>query len=136
MGTTKKRIQVLLPSRIHAVVERLAKEMECSQSRVVARLCDEALMTRGEYESTAKQVLDNAGVDFQTTAINTRTPGQPSPWKQMEERVLTQAHVYDQVPSLREEPPETEQEQLPAAVDDDDLKLLKKLKMLKEVGLL
>ena len=37
---------------------------------------------------------------------------------------------------LHEMPPEPEPEQPSTAIDDDDLKLLKKLKMLKELGLL
>ena len=142
MGTTKKRIQVLLPSRIALVVERLAEEMECSQSRVVSRLCDEALLTRGEFQGSnpkqeaiheavpvagatveqigVKQFLDNAGVDFQTTATNTRNT----------------AFQAARMNVLHEMPPEPEPEETPAAIEDDDLRLLKKLKLLKELGLL
>ena len=124
MATTKKRIQVLLPIKAQAVVERLADEDEVSQSRVVSILVTEALVARGELGNwkvqSREQVAQELGVDVQTIAPNTGNT----------------AFQAARMNVLHETPPEPEQEQPSPAIEDDDLKLLKKLKMLKELGLL
>ena len=118
MATTKKRIQVLLPIKAQAIIERLADEEEISQSRVVSTLVTEALAARGELGNwqvkTPAQVADDFGVDVRMIAP-------------------TKAERNTAFQAAREEAQEQEQ---PSAIDDDDLKLLKKLKMLKELGLL
>ena len=133
MATTKKRIQVLLPVVAQDIVERIAEEEEISHSRVVSDLVVEALKARGLWISTlqhanqqlAERRAEKLGLDVQTIA--TRNPDNNHLQKQ---RLNI---VHDMPP---EPEPEPEPEQPSTAIDDDDLKLLKKLKMLKELGLL
>ena len=125
MATTKKRIQVLLPIKAQAIIERLADEDEVSQSRVVSILVTEALVARGELGNwkvqTREQVAQDLGVDVQTIAP-TKAGNKPID------------QFWEATRKAREEA--EQQEQPSTAIEDDDLKLLKKLKMLKELGLL
>ena len=125
MATTKKRIQVLLPVKAQAIIERIADEEEVSQSRVVSTLVTEALAARGELGNwqvrTPDQVAQELGVDVQTIAP-TKAGNKPID------------QFWEVTQKAREEA--EEQEQPSTAIDDDDLKLLKKLKLLKELGLL
>ena len=89
-------------------MERLAEEQEISQSRVVSDLVVEALKARGLWVSA----LHHAN--------------------QQKKAALLGLDVQTIAPKPEPEP----QEQPSTAIDDDDLKLLKKLKMLKELGLL
>ena len=124
MATTKKRIQVLLPLGAHDVVERLAEEQEISQSRVVSDLVVEALKARGEmltpHQKHFQKTAEKLGLDVQTIATNNHGNN----------------HLQKQRLNILHEMPPEKEEQPSTAIDDDDLKLLKKLKMLKELGLL
>ena len=47
MTTKNKRIQVALSSKTLQIVEQLAKQNDCSLSKVVSRLLDESLESKG-----------------------------------------------------------------------------------------
>ena len=115
-----KRIQVLLRDRIAELVEGLAECEGVSVSRLCGGLIEEALKARGPLtldgqlhaRGHAQEVsVEELGLDIQTIAPK------PEPEPEPQRDVVTP------------------QEQ-PSAIDDDDLRLLKKLKMLKELGLL
>jgi hypothetical protein len=118
---------VLLPLQAQDVVERLAEEEEISHSRVVSNLVVEALKARGEmltpHQKHAQKKAEELGLDVQTIA--TRNPENNHLQKQ-------RLNILHEIPPE----PEPEPEETPAAIDDDDLRLLKKLKLLKELGLL
>ena len=136
-----KRIQVLLRAPVQSLIEQLSQRDRMSASRTVARLVEEALAARGLLQTETVQPLGlelPPGVQVRTVT-NRRTAGQPSPFKQMEERGLTEAHIHEQVPSLREEPaPTTSQPTEVEAADDDEvllqLLLAKKLKEFQKSG--
>ncbi len=115
-----KRVQVLLRDRIAELVEGLAECEGVSVSRLCGQLIEEALKANGEltidHQLHARagvkvQTIEGRGLDIQTIAPKPEPAPQPD--------VVT--------PQAQEQP---------SAIDDDDLKLLKKLKMLKELGLL
>ncbi len=106
---------MLLPVVAQDIVERLAEEEEISQSRVVSDLVVEALKARGLWVSA----LHHA--NQKKAAARSGAP---------EELGLD-------IQTIAPKPkPEPEPEQPSATVSDDDLRLLKKLKLLKELGLL
>lgn len=117
-----KRVQVLLRDRIADIVEGLAECEGVSVSRFCGQLIEEALRANGELTIDG-QLHARAGIKVQSVVTNQRTAGQPSPWKQMEEKVLATS-----------QPTEVE-------ADDDDemlelLEMAKKLKTLQKAGLL
>ena len=122
-----KRVQVLLRDRIAELVEGLAECEGVSVSRFCGQLIEEALRANGELTIDG-QLHARAGIKVQSVVTNQRTVAgtaapadQPSPWKQMEEKVLTTS-----------QPTEVE-------ADDEMLELLemaKKLKTLQKAGLL
>ena len=115
---------MLLPLVAQDIVERLAEEEEISQSRVVSDLVVEALKARGEmltpHQKHAEKTAERLGLDVQTIA--TKPEPEPSPQRDVSGSV--EPHLV------------TPQEQPSVSIDDEDLKLLKKLKLLKELGLL
>ena len=138
LGYYLKRIQVFLPIKAHEVVERLGEEQEISQSRVVSDLVVDALNARGALNNQQaihqavdqvglKQFRDNAGVDFQKIAANTAN----TDFQAARMNVLHEMPP-EKEPAVRSRTPK----QPSSSIDDDDLKLLKNQKMLKELGLL
>lgn len=122
-----KRVQVLLRDRIAELVEGLAECEGVSVSRFCGDLIEEALRANGELTIDG-QLHARAGIKVQSVVTNQRTPDQPSPWQQMEEKVL---RASEQAPSTSQ-PTEVE-------ADDEMLELLemaKKLKTLQKAGLL
>ena len=124
-----KRVQVLLRDRIADIVEGLAECEGISVSRVCGSLIEEALKAKGPLTIDG-QLHARAGVQVQSVVTNQRTPDQPSPWKQMEEKVL---RASEQAPSTSQP--------LDNEADDDDemvelLEMAKKLKTLQKAGLL
>ena len=143
---TGKRTQVLLREPIQKLIEELSEHEQCSASKTVSKLVEEALVARGLLQAEAVQSIQPLGLQLPPgvqvrTVTNRRTAeaDQPSPWKQMEERGLTAAHIHEQVPSLREEPAPTTSQPLDNEAGDEMLELLamaKKLKTLQKAGLL
>ena len=117
-----KRIQVLLRDPIAELVEGLAECEGVSVSRLCGQLIEEALRAKGEL-TIDHQLHARAGVQVQSVVTNRGTAGQPSPFKQMEEKVLRASQPLDN------------------EADDDDemlelLEMAKKLKTLQKAGLL
>ena len=137
-----KRTQVLFRAPVQALIEQLSERDRMSASRTVARLVEEALTARGLLQTETVQPLGlelPPGVQAQTVVTNRQAAGQPSPFKQMEDRVLTEAQIHEQVPSLRQEPAPTPVTSQPTEVDADDevllqLLLAKKLKEFQKSG--
>lgn len=105
----KKRIQVLLRDRVYEIVEALSGDENLPMSKVCSMLIEESLMARGEFSKSRPA----------------DTPGFIP--KGVEMKVVA-----------KQDPIENARESLAAAsgIDDEDLKLLRKLKMLKELNLL
>ena len=114
-----KRVQVLLRDRVHEIVHAIAEDENLSMSRVCSLLVEEALITRGAFSKTSH--------------IRDVLPSDPARDSLMRKDSLL-AHAAQQgievhVDQVNTRKPETD-------ISADDLKLLKKLKMLKELELL
>jgi len=113
-----KRVQVLLRDRVAEIIEGIAEEENLSQSKVCGALIEEALLTRGVFSKNShiREVLPS-------------TPTRDS--------VMRKDSLLDAV-DIAERKVEVTQNRKTETDDleDEDLKLLRKSKMLKELNLL
>ena len=107
MPTPNKRVQVLLKPRALEIIEKISEDENLSLSKICSLLIEEALVTRGAYSKTSHMV-----------EVLPPTPERDSLMRR------------DSVVKAGEQAEQKQQ------VTDEDLRLLAKIKGLRELGLL
>ena len=125
-----KRFQVLLRPPIAAVLENFAERNGYSDSKAIARLVEEAMITRGLIDRKQQlQIGDNtlpgpSGTTVEVT--HNRKPSEDDAWDGPDLR----SHELESIQQNLTRLPDVEDDLL------EDLKLLKKLKAMKSAGLI
>jgi len=125
-----KRFQVLLRPPIAAVLENFAERNGYSDSKAIARLVEEAMITRGLIDRKQQlQIGDNTLPGSSGTTVevaHNRKPSEDDAWDGPDLRSHELKSIQQNLTRL----PDVEDDLL------EDLKLLKKLKAMKSAGLI
>lgn len=119
MTSASKRVQVVLRSKVLEILEGISADENLSMSKVCSLLIEEALLARGVFSKTSH--------------IREHLP--PSPERDSVMRRDSLVKAAEDL-GLNVETAYTKTETQDPELEDDDLRLLKKIKMLKELNLL